>query len=68
MTKLNKPVRRSVDGLLRKPITVILFPGGVLGFKEHRSRKTYTLPILTAYKLAINADRLDKLKKKKAKP
>lgn len=62
MTKLSKPVQRSVDGLLRKPITVILYPGGVLGFREYRSRKVYTLPIITAYKLAIEADRLARKK------
>lgn len=68
MTKLTKPVQRSVDGLLRNPITVILEPGGTIGFREYRARHIYRLPVMTAYKWAVEAEReANRRAKQKAK-
>jgi hypothetical protein len=68
MTLLNKPVKRRVDHLLRHGLTISILPTGLIGFKEYRSRTTYYLPMLTGYRMAVEADRLSKIAaKKKAK-
>ena len=60
MTNLNKPIKRSVDGLLRRKLVVTLYPGGVLGLREGKTRHEYTLPLMTCYRLAIEAERAAK--------
>jgi hypothetical protein len=57
MTALSTTLKRRVEGLLAKPLTILLFPRGTIGFQEYRSRKVYTLPVLTCYRLAIEAER-----------
>lgn len=56
MTQLKAKVTRSLAGLLRRNLIVTLYPGGVLGFRESRSRKEYTLPVVTCYRLAVEAE------------
>jgi hypothetical protein len=38
-------------------LTIIIDPAGFLGFREMRSRREYQIPILTAYRMAIEAER-----------
>jgi hypothetical protein len=57
VTKLNTPVRRSVPGLTRRDLIITLYPGGVIGIRESRCKKEYTLPLMSCYRLAIEADR-----------
>ncbi len=70
MTNLNKPVKRSAV-LNGGAVTLIveLRPNGVMYFREKRCRRTYDLPILVAYRYAVQADaakkRADKIKERK---
>lgn len=67
-TTCKKPVTRVFQGLLARSITVILYPRGVIGFREYRARKVYTLPLVTVYKDAILADlEAQKAAKKKSR-
>jgi hypothetical protein len=56
MTELKKNLSRKVVGLLRNPITTILCPNGLIGFREGRSTKTYWIPLMTCYNMAIEAN------------
>lgn len=79
MTDLKKPVtRRAViltDHRVRArdcdEVSVTLHPNGTIGFRAKRGRKEYTLPLATAYKLAIQAqaaaDKAEKAKARRAK-
>lgn len=53
MTELRKAVRRSVVGLLREELVVTLYPHGVIGMRAKRTRREYTVPLVSVYKLAI---------------
>jgi hypothetical protein len=67
MIEVNKPVRRKVYAA-RENVVVTLYPGGVFGFRRLRSRKEYTLPVASAYKLAIEAEQARvKAEKRKAR-
>lgn len=66
MTNLNKAVKRRISGLTRRDVVVTLYPGGLLGIRESRARKEYTLPIMTCYRLAVESERLAKVREKKA--
>jgi hypothetical protein len=56
MTTLLKPIRRRVDADQgRVPIIVTVYPGGVLGFRELRSRTEYTLSVMSAYRMAVQS-------------
>ena len=72
MTNWKTPVKRSISGLLKRNITIILTSNGLIGFKEGRSKKIYWLPVMTAYNVAIEAElaHSKRLKKesKKCKP
>jgi len=59
MTILNKPIQRRVPRILprQQDLTVSLIPGGFIGFREARSRREYRIPILTVYRMAIEAAR-----------
>jgi hypothetical protein len=57
MTQLKKSVTRVVPGLLKRNLVVSLYPGGIIGIREARSRREYTLPLITVYRMAIEADR-----------
>ena len=73
MTDLSKPVRRVARGVvqthgLRPDVVVTLYPGGVLGIRELKRRKEWTIPLEAVLTLAIRkeADRV-RLEKKAAK-
>lgn len=58
MTKLTRPVKRTTPaGGLRRDLVVTLYPGGVLGIREARCRREYTIGLVTCYRLAIEAER-----------
>lgn len=65
MTKLNKQLKRKVEGVLPRPLTVTLYPGGVIGFREGKGRTEYILPLITCYKYAVLASQKDKKRTKK---
>jgi len=76
MTDLKKPVARKATILLdsrakARPIdevVVTLYPNGTIGFRAARTRKTFTLPLATCYRLAIEAQvKADKAEKAKAR-
>lgn len=64
MTELLKSVSRRITLLLdnrlssrgRDRITVSLHPDGTIGFRAHKCRHEYRLPLIAAYKLAIKAE------------
>jgi hypothetical protein len=64
MTELLKSVSRRVTLLLdnrmstrgRDRITVTLHPDGTIGFRAHKCRHEYRLPLIAAYKMAIQAE------------
>ena len=61
MTELTKKVARRVTLFLdnrlaardRDKITVTLHPDGTIGFRGHKCRREYRLPLVAAYKMAI---------------
>jgi len=62
MTTLTKPLHRSTTGRYailyvgdRRRIVVSLLPGDVIGFREHRRRQVFTLPIDYAFKCAVTS-------------
>lgn len=57
MTTLTRPVRREVNAHYHKPIIVEIDPERGLGFREKGARKTYYLPVMTAYRLAVLSER-----------
>jgi len=67
MTKLNKPVKRTAEGVLRgKNLVVTLYPHNVIGLRQLRCKKEYTLPLITIYNQAIRAEIESKKAAKKA--
>lgn len=74
MTDLNKSVSRRVLLALdfrpmardRDKVTVTLHPDGTIGFRPHKCRHEYRLPLLAAYKMAIKQEALETLKRKQA--
>ena len=54
MTSLHKPVRRGVD-LPRGPVTVTLYPGALIGFRERGRRTEFVLPLARVFVLAADA-------------
>lgn len=52
---LKKAVSRMAS-LERVDLVVTLYPGGVIGLRQKRCRKEYTLPLMAVYKQAILAD------------
>ena len=52
MTKLTKPVKRKVEGIERRPISVTLHPNKTIGFRAHKSRTEHVVTIARAYRLA----------------
>lgn len=55
MTQLRRPVRREINGVLREDLIVTLYPGAVIGIRAKRTRREYQLPLVTVYRLAIDA-------------
>ena len=70
MTELTKKVARRVTLFLdnrlaardRDKITVTLHPDGTIGFRGHKCRREYRLPLVAAYKMAIRAEAIEDLK------
>jgi len=56
MTTLHAPVTRRVAGVVREDLVVTLYPSHLLGIRALRTRREYTLPLATIYRLAIEAD------------
>jgi hypothetical protein len=57
MTSVTKPIRRSVSGIERgRDVVMTIYPGGVLGFRIKRHKKEWTLPIVSAYRLAVQRE------------
>ena len=59
MTTLKKSIRREVDvhGIPRPVIIEIDPETKRIGFREHGCRRTYWLPIATAFAMAVRTDR-----------
>ena len=66
MTALDKKITRKVEGLLKRDLVITLYPSNVIGIRESRCRKEYTLPVMTIYKLAIQADQAGERARKAA--
>ncbi len=54
-TKLTKEVRRSTEGIDRRPVVVTLYPNRTIGFRLLRCRREFTLPLARAYRMAVEA-------------
>jgi len=70
MTGLSRPVRRRVM-LPRGPVAVTLWrstlhPGGLIGFRAHRSRIEYVLPLARVFVLAADAYQQQRRAERKA--
>lgn len=77
MTDLTKPVRRVARGVirthgLRPSVVITLYPGGVIGIREHGRRKEYQIPAESVLTLAITREaarlRAEKKEARKARP
>lgn len=55
MTKLVKPVKRTAE-TSRVDLVVTLYPGAVIGLRQKRCRKEYCLPLLSVFRMAIEAE------------
>jgi hypothetical protein len=72
MTDLNKKVSRRVTLFLdnritvrdKDKITVTLHPDGSIGFRAHKCRREYRLPLSVAYRMAIQAEAIEDQKVK----
>jgi len=64
-TELKKPVNRKVSNIDRGLI-VTLYPGGVLGLRPIRTKRTYTIHLATCYQLAIQQHFTEVARQKKA--
>jgi len=65
VTDLRKTVRRRVD-LIRGSVTVSLYPGALIGFRERRRRVEYVLPLARVFLLAADAYAQQQRAEKKA--
>lgn len=65
MTDLQRPVRRRVT-LPRGPVSVTLHPGGLIGFREHRRRVEFILPLARVFVLAADAYQQQRRAERKA--
>ncbi len=48
----------------RDKITVSLYPDGYIGFRAHKCRHEYQLPLVVAYQMAIKAEAIEAWKVK----
>jgi hypothetical protein len=72
MTNLYKPLRRgivsNVPHGVNPKIIVTLYPNGVIGLREARRRREYTLGVGALYVSAVAAQaRLDRIEKRRAR-
>lgn len=57
MTKLDKPLRREVDVPRMRPVIIVIDPERkALGFREKACKRTFWLPIATAFRMAVMSD------------
>ena len=64
MTSLDKPdakkvvrkTRARVPHGVKDQIVITLYPGGLIGLREHRRRKEYTLEVGALYLRAVRAE------------
>ena len=74
MTELNKSISRRVTLALdfrpvtrdRDKVTVTLHPDGTIGFRPHKCRHEYRLPLVAAYRMAIKQEAVEELRRKQA--
>lgn len=58
MTTLTRPIKREVAVHRMRPVIIEIDPSRqAIGFHEKGCRKTFWLPILTAFALAVRADK-----------
>lgn len=72
MTDLKKPLRRGVTSNVpfgvNPKIVVTLYPNGIIGLRESKRRREYTLGVGTLYVQAVAAQaRLDQIERRKAR-
>ena len=65
MTDLLKPVRRRV-ALPRGPVSVTLYPAGLIGFRERGRRTEFVLPLARVFVLAADAYQQQRRAERKA--
>jgi len=69
MTNVTKPIRRSVGGVERgRDVIVTLYPGGVFGFRVKRHKREWRLPVVSAYRMAVERELgLERAEKRKGR-
>lgn len=63
MTRLNKPVRRVTQHRSSHAIgqlVITLYPGGIIGIRESRRRKEFTMDAAKLYMRAVMEERRNK--------
>jgi hypothetical protein len=54
MTKLAKPIKREVEVPRMRPVIIEIDPErAAIGFHEKGCRRTFWLPIMTAFRMAV---------------
>lgn len=68
-TALEKPVKRVTNGTHRgRTMVVTLYPGDVIGVRQSRTRKEYSIPLAWVYDAAVKAEvQRKRVEKKKAR-
>lgn len=68
MTKLAKPVRRSIDAVERRGLVVTLYPNATIGLRPCRTRREHVVSLSRVYRLACEqtaeADRQARINKR----
>ena len=69
MINVTKPIRRSVGGVERgRDVIVTLYPGGVFGFRVKRHKREWRLPVVSAYRMAVERELgLERAEKRKGR-
>jgi hypothetical protein len=57
VTKLARPLVREVDVPRMRPVIIEIDPERGLGFREKGTRKTFYLPVMTAYRMAVLSEK-----------
>jgi hypothetical protein len=52
MTKLTKPVKRTVEGIERRPLVVALYPNRTIGLRVAKTRTEFVVTLARVYRLA----------------
>jgi hypothetical protein len=59
VTALNRPVRRTVNGIERRGLVVTLYPNQTIGLRPARTRKEHIVPLASVYRLAVEMTLVD---------